>query len=165
MARIGSQAVAKAASILRSPAGLAAGLAELSQASGVHIPAMDTAQQIIARAVPAELIEKTAGTKYPAYHVYCEKLQNTLREKFRQFSGTALMSVDVRVTHDRLEGLDDKVQVYVDALTNVLDSNRGDWGQGMFYTGGYTVTFQPVKHGGKNFLQTAKVSFEVQVSV
>ncbi|MBM3787573.1 MAG: hypothetical protein FJW30_24725 [Acidobacteria bacterium] len=164
MARIGTQAVSKAAGILRAPAGLPAGLAALAQSGGIQIPPMD-ATQILARAVPAELVEKTAGTKYPAYHIYCEKLQNTLREKFRQFSGTALMAVDVRVTHDRLEGLDEKVQVYVDALTDVLDSNRGDWGQGMFYTGGYTVTFQPVKHGGKNFLQTAKVNFEVQVSV
>ena len=71
----------------------------------------------------------------------------------------------MRVTHDRLEGLDQMAQAYVDALTQVLDSNRGDWGDGLFYTGGYTVTYQPVKHGGKNFLQTAKVSFDLQVSV
>jgi hypothetical protein len=164
MAHIGTIAVQKAASLLRAPAGLQAGLANIAQKNQVMLPIIELAQ-IIAQNVPADVIEKTAGTKYPAFHIYCEKLQNTLREKFRQFSGTATLSVDVRVTHDRLEGLDQLLQWYVDALTEVLDSNRGDWKNGLFYTGGYTVTYQPVKHGGKNFLQTAKVSFDVQVSV
>jgi hypothetical protein len=164
MAQIGTTAVQKAAGILRAPAGLPAGLLAISQENQIMLPLLELTQ-IIAQQVPADMIEKTAGTKYPSFHIYCEKLQNTLREKFRQFSGTATLSVDVRVTHDRLEGLDRQVQLYVDALTHVLDSNRGDWGSGLFYTGGYTVTFQQVKHGGKNFLQTAKVSFEVQVSV
>ena len=164
MAQIGTIAVKKAAGLLRAQAGLQAGLAAIAQANRVELPLIELGQ-IISQNVPAEVIEKSAGTKYPAFHIYCEKLQNTLREKFRQFSGTATLSVDVRVTHDRLEGLDQRLQWYVDALTDVLDTNRGDWDNGLFYTGGYTVTFQPVKHGGKNFLQTAKVSFDVQVSV
>jgi hypothetical protein len=164
MAQIGTKAVSKAAGLLRAPAGLQAGLAAIAQANKIVLPTIELAQ-IISQNVPADIIEKTAGTKYPSFHIYCEKLQNTLREKFRQFSGTATLSVDVRVSHDRLEGLDQKLQWYVDALTQVLDTNRGDWDNGLFYTGGYTVTYQPVKHGGKNFLQTAKVSFDVQVSV
>jgi hypothetical protein len=164
MAQIGTSAVKKAAGLLRSPAGLQAGLAAIAQANQVALPAVELAQ-IIAQNIPSEVIEKTAGTKYPAFHIYCEKLQNTLREKFRTFSGTATLSVDVRVTNDRLEALDQHLQWHVDALTEVLDRNRGDWGGGLYYTGGYTVTYQAVKHGGKNFLQTAKVSFDVQVSV
>jgi hypothetical protein len=46
----------------------------------------------------------------------------------------------------------------------VLDSNRGSWGQGVFFTGGYEVSFDPVQHGGRNFLQVARVSFEVDLS-
>ena len=164
MAQIGTRTVEKAMGLLRAPAGLPAGLAAIAEANQVEIPVLEVTQ-IIAQNVPAEVIEKSAGTKYPAFHVYCERLQNTLREKFRQFSGTATLGVEVRVTHDRLEGLDQRLQWYVDALTEVLDGSRGDWGNGMYYTGGYTITFQPVKHGGKNFLQTAKVSFDVQVSV
>lgn len=164
MAQIGITAVQKATGLLRAQTGLPAGVAAIAQVSKLTLPVVELSQ-IIAQNVPAEVIEKSAGTRYPAFHIYCEKLQNTLREKFRQFSGTATLSVDVRVTHDRLEGLDQMAQAYVDALTQVLDSNRGDWGDGLFYTGGYTVTYQPVKHGGKNFLQTAKVSFDLQVSV
>lgn len=164
MSRIGTIVVKTAADLLRSPGGLQAGLAAIADANQIALSAVDTAQ-IIAQNIPADLIERSAGTKYPAFHVYCEKLQNTLREKFRTFSGTASLHVDVRVTHDRLEGLDQRLQWYVDALTEVLDANRGDWGGGLFYTGGYTITYQPVKPGGKNFLQTAKVTFDVQVSV
>lgn len=164
MAQIGTSAVKTAADLFRAPSGLQAGLEAIAQANQVSLPVLEMAQ-IIAQNIPADVIEKSAGTKYPAFHIYCDKLQNTLREKFRTFSGTASLSVDVRVTHDRLEGLDQRLQWYVDALTEVLDSNRGDWGSGMFYTGGYTITYQPVKHGGKNFLQTAKVTFDVQVSV
>lgn len=164
MAQIGTIAVQKAAELLRSPAGLQAGLAAIAETNQIVLPILELTQ-IIAQNIPAEVIERSAGTKYPVFHIYCEKLQNTLREKFRVFSGTATLSVDVRVTHDRLEGLDQKLQWYVDALTEVLDGSRGDWSSGLFYTGGYTVTYQPVKHGGKNFLQTAKISFDVQVSV
>ena len=164
MAQIGTESVQRAIHLMRAPTGLPAGLAAIAMANGVSLPPLDQAQ-ISAHNVAPDLAEKTAGAKYPAYHVYCEKLQNTLREKFRQFSGTALLGIDVRVTHDRLEGLDQKLQWYVDAVTEVLDGNRGDWGTGMFYTGTYTVAFVPVKHGGKNFLQTAKVSFELLVSV
>jgi hypothetical protein len=49
-------------------------------------------------------------------------------------------------------------------VTQVLDQNRGDWGEGMYYTGCYEATFGPVKHGGLNFIQIGKVTFEVGVS-
>jgi hypothetical protein len=164
MARIGTDVVQKTATILRAPAGLPEGVAAISETGGISLPVF-TSGQVITQNIPAELIEKTAGTQYPTYHLYCEKLQNTLREKFRTFSGTATLSADIRVTHDRLEGLDKRIQAYVDALTDVLDRQRGDWGGGLFFTGAYVVTFGAVKHGGKNFIQTAKVTFDVQVSV
>ena len=53
---------------------------------------------------------------------------------------------------------------YVDAVTDVLDSQRGCWAPGVMYTGGYEVSLNPLKHGGKNFLQTAKITFELEVS-
>jgi hypothetical protein len=72
--------------------------------------------------------------------------------------------VEVRTTHDRLEGVSQALQYYAGAVSEVLDAHRGDWGNGLFYTGGYKVEFGPIKHGGKNFLQVAKVTFEVDVS-
>jgi hypothetical protein len=35
----------------------------------------------------------------------------------------------------------------------------------MFYPGAYEVVYSPVKKGGKNYLQSALVRLEVQISV
>ena len=53
------------------------------------------------------------------------------------------------MSQDRIEGLEDQLRLYVDAVTQVLDANRGSWGQGAFYTGGYEVNFEPVQQGGQ----------------
>jgi hypothetical protein len=164
MANIGNAVVQKAVSMLEADTGLAAGLATVSSNSGMPLP-MVAGDRILAQQVSFDVLEKAKGAKYPTYTIYCEKLENNLREKFRRFSGTASLCVDVRVTHDRLEGLDELIQLYVDAVLSTLDLGRGDWGEGQYYTGGYTVSYQPVKHGGKNFLQTAKVCFDVQISL
>ena len=33
-----------------------------------------------------------------------------------------------------------------------------------FFGGGYEINYSQVKHGGKNFIQTARVSFELEMS-
>ncbi len=111
-----------------------------------------------------EISEKTGYVQYPALLVYCDKLSNTLKEKFRQFSGKAHVVVEVRHSQDILAGLESSAQVYVDAVCELLDASRGDWGSGLFYAGGYDVSFEPVARGGRNFLQRAKVGFDVEVS-
>jgi len=63
-----------------------------------------------------------------------------------------------------MERLERKLQLYVDAVTAVLERNRGDWGQGMSYAGGYEIQFGAVKSGGKNYIQAAKLALEVDVS-
>ena len=110
------------------------------------------------------LLEKSVAVKYPVVQVYSDRVQNLLTEKFRTFSGKVRTVAEVRMSQDRIEGLEEKVRLYVDAVTQVLDRNRGSWGQGMFFTGGYEVKFDPVQHGGRNFLQVAKVTFEVDLS-
>ena len=112
-----------------------------------------------------ELVERSVDVKSPTLLLYCEKISNDLREKFRTFSGKAFMAIEVRVSQDRIEGLGRSLEIYVDTVTRILDQNRGDWGNGMFYTGGYEAVFGEMKHGGRNFIQTAKVRFEVAVSI
>ena len=123
-----------------------------------------TAAQVLSQHAASDLIEKSAGAQYPQVHLYCEKVSNQLKEKFRIFSGTIRMVAEVRASLDRAENLEPSLMLYVDAVTDVLDSHRGDWGDGIFFTGGYEVTFSPMKHGGKNFIQSAKISFEVNAS-
>jgi hypothetical protein len=164
MAQVESRSTGKVLSLLQEPAGLPHFVPTIADREGVRLTAIEP-KQIIPQNVTPEAVERTAGATYPAVYVYCEKLANSLREKFRTFSGTARMAVEVRVSQDRLEGLERKLSLYVEAVTDVLDTHRGDWGQGMLYTGGYEVAFGPTKHGGKNFIQTAKVGFDVEVSV
>jgi len=97
--------------------------------------------------------------------VYADRVQNLLTEKFRTFSGKVRTIVEIRVSQDRLEGLEETLRLYVEAVTQVLDVNRGSWGEGAFFTGGYDASIEPVRHGGRNFLQIAKVTFEVDISV
>jgi hypothetical protein len=112
-----------------------------------------------------EIGEKTGHAQYPALLVYCDKISNLLKEKFRQFSGKAHLVVEVRYSQDRLDALETNTQACADAVCALLDDSRGDWGNGAFYSGGYDVSYEPVGRGGKNFLQRAKVGFEIQVSL
>jgi hypothetical protein len=129
--------------------------------ASVQTPGIRT---VLAQYISVELAEKSGETYYPALFVYCDKVQNSLIEKFREFSGKVRVVVDVRHSQDRLSGLELHLQVYVDAVCALLDDSRGDWGDGAFYSGGYEVNYEAVVRGGKNFLQRAKVSFDVEVS-
>jgi hypothetical protein len=144
-------------------AGVNSAVALLASNTGVPLTPIPAAY-VVNQHVPFALAEKANTVKYPAIYVYTDRVRNLLTEKFRAFSGKVRTVTEVRVSQDRIEGIEDQLRLYVDAVTQVLDANRGSWGQGAFYTGGYEVTFDPVQHGGQNFLQAAKVSFEVDFS-
>ncbi|SRR5579884_443080 len=143
--------------------GLGAAITQVGSEAGVSLAPIP-AGHIVDQNVPFDLEEKALVTKYPRIHVYSDRVQNLLTEKFRTFSGKVRMVVEVGVSQDRLEGIEEQLRLYVDAVTQVLDANRGTWGQGAFFTGGYEVSFGPVRHGGRNFLQVAKVAMDVDFS-
>ena len=163
MANVGTIATSRFLRLLETPAGLSENLAAVTELQGITLPPIG-AKQILTQNVAQTLVERSLEVKYPTLLLYCEKISNDLREKFRTFSGRARLALEVRVSQDRIEGLEKLLEIYVDTATRVLDQNRGDWGDGMFYTGGYAAAFGPVKHGGKNLIQIAKISFEVDVS-
>jgi len=164
MAQTGSITAQKLVEFLTATdSGLGPAVDNLATEAGIDLPAIPP-QNVIGQNVPVALMEKSTAVKYPVVHVYCDRAQNLLTEKFRTFSGKVRTVAEVRMSQDRIEGLEDLVRLYVDAVTQVLDANRGSWGQGMFFTGGYEVKFDPVQHGGRNFLQVAKVTFEVDLS-
>ena len=161
MAQAASIAAVKVVALLMdSGAGLGAVLADIAANAGVELAGIG----VIAQNAPVALMEKSSAVKYPVVLVYSDRVQNMLTEKFRNFSGKVQTVAEVRASQDRIEGLEEGLRLYVDAVTQVLDANRGDWGQGMFFTGGYEVKFDPVQHGGRNVLQVAKVIFEVDLS-
>jgi len=150
--------------MLAGPTGLPYTVGALAERERLEL-AQIGAEQVAGQHVAFELAEKSAGVKYPAVYVYCQGVANLLKEKFRTFSGKVYMAVEVRVTSDRLESASQQLQAYASAVTDVLDAHRGEWAPGMYYAGSYKVEFGPIKHGGKNFLQAAKVEFEVEASV
>ena len=163
MNKLGSTARTTVIEMLLGPTGMNSGIASLtSPDSGVVAP-VDT-RNVYALNVAAELAERSTTTKYPSVYVYCEKIANTLAEKFRSFSGNLQMAIEVRHSQDRLDGLQNALELYVDSITQVLDGGPGDWGSGQYYTGGYEVTLGAVKHGGKNFIQAGKITFRIEVS-
>jgi hypothetical protein len=158
--RIGSAAAAKTVDRLLDPAGLSAGLAALSSETASTFQAA----QIRTLNVAQDLAERAEPVQYPGMHVYCEKVQNRQTEKFRSFSGAVHLAIEIRHSQDRLEAIEEVLNTYVDATTRVLTASRGDWGDGMFYGGEYEVSYGAVKRGGRNFIQTAKITFEIGVS-
>ncbi len=96
--------------------------------------------------------------------VFCEKLRNTQREKFRSFSGNAQLAVELRASEATAALTASSLQKYVEGVLQVLHTSRGDWGEGVFFGGLYEVSFQPAKKGGRNYVQTAKVSLSVDYS-
>jgi len=161
---IGSTATAKTVQLLTGSSGVNRSLEALALSGETAVAPLGTAQ-ITPENVALELVERATAVHYPAVNVYCEKIANQLVEKFRTFSGISQMAIEVRHWQDRLEGLQDAVELYTSAVMQTLDSSRGDWGGGMYYAGGYQVTFGAVKSGGINFVQTAKVTFEIGVSI
>jgi hypothetical protein len=163
MLLIAGTSTQKVLGVLTAGSGLPAAVEALNVQQGLTLPRF-AVQQIIAQNVAPELAELSTISHYPLVYVYCNKVVNQLLEKFRTFSGNAQMVVEARVSQDRLDQIETNLQAYVDAITQVLDNSRGDWGDGIFFDGGYEVTFGGVKHGGRNFLQIAKVAFELEIS-
>jgi hypothetical protein len=164
MSKTARIATAKLAQILTTEeTGLGAMLGELANDSGTQLASIGISR-IIQQNTPFPLAEKSVTAKYPSVHIYCDRIQNLLTEKFRTFSGKIRTVAEVRVSQDRIEGLEDQARLYAEGITRLLDANRGDWGEGMFFSGAYEVKFEPIQAGGKNFLQVAKVTFEVDLS-
>ena len=163
MNKLGSTATTTVIEMLVGPTGINSGIASLTAPDNQKILPVDQAH-IYDQNVAADLAERSTKTKYPSLYVYCEKIANTQAEKFRSFSGSLQMAIEVRHSQDRLDGLQNALEIYVDSVTQVLSSGPGDWGNGLYYTGGYDVTLGAVKHGGRNFVQTAKITFRIEVS-
>jgi hypothetical protein len=74
----------KVLGILAAGSGLAAALEALNIQQGLTLPRI-TPQQIIAQNVTPEVSDLSTVDNYPLVYVYCTKVVNRLREKFRPF--------------------------------------------------------------------------------
>jgi hypothetical protein len=165
MPQIGSAITGKVIQRMTAPSGgVNANLAALTQGAPAILGPLGPAQ-IRSGNIASDLAERSDTVQYPAANIYCEKIVNSQIEKFRTFSGKLQMAIDLRHSEDRLDQVQSNLETYADAVMGVLGASLGDWGGGMYYAGGYQVAFGPVKHGGRNFIQTAKITFEIGVSI
>src|ERR1051326_5233376 len=124
-----SNVVGVVADLLRGEGGLQTNIDALAAAD--TLPGVKLADsQMMVQNLPADIAERSTAGKYPSIHVFCEKVANKLREKFRTFSGEVGMAVEIRVSADKVEDLDAQMNLLVDAVTSTLEQNRGDWGAG-----------------------------------
>src|SRR5947209_17782256 len=86
MPQIATMTTSKLMGILTGIEGVPAAVAALSQAQNLSLAAVSAAQ-IIAQNVAPDLSERSTVSSYPLVYVYCSKVINQLREKFRTFSG------------------------------------------------------------------------------
>jgi hypothetical protein len=164
VASLANAATVQLLQLLTAPTGLNTTITTLALAANVGLAPI-AASQFFTDNVSSAMAEQSEEIKYTAVYIYCEKITNTLKEKFRSFSGYLQMVIDVRVSQDRLNGIDQVSQLYSEAVAQTLNQIRGDWGQGLFYAGAYDISFGPVKHGGKNFIKGVTISFQLNASI
>lgn len=162
MTQIGRAVTEHVLGLLAGNTGVNASLDELAKTGG-HVPAH--IRIFLGMNVSPELLEKANQAQYPAVMVYCERLNNTLEEKFRTFAGQARVTVEIRNSEDRIERVNRGSLVYSDLICALLEQARGQWSDFSWFGGKYEVTYQAVKAGGKQFVQSTKVTFEVDVSI
>lgn len=111
-----------------------------------------------------DIYEKAESIRYPVAAIYCSGLKNTQREKFRTLSGTASLVLEIRVSGAKAEELETVLNSYVEAACVVLTASRGSWASFGSYSGDYAITFQSIRAGGKHFVKSAKIEFDIHVS-
>jgi hypothetical protein len=164
MTQAGTVAAGKLLGRLKADNGLQQRLAALAEQAEFELPMVEL-ERIQTRNIAVDTLEKSSAFRYPVVLVYAERIRNEQKEKFRRFSGRVDLVVEIRLSQDAVDELEAKMSAYVDAVTGVLESTRGDWGNCVHYPGTYEVVFEAVKRGGTGFAQRARVNLPVHVSV
>lgn len=82
MASICNILTAKVAEILFSAPNIDDRVAALANSLGIEMRP-STLHSVVVQHTPFDVAEKSLQARYPAIYVYCDKLSNTLKEKFR----------------------------------------------------------------------------------
>ncbi len=136
----------------------------LAAASNTTVPTIMPGQVVLSSASP-ELGDMNVQLTYPRVCIYSTSVKNTQIEKFRSFSGQVSLAVEIWASANLVTQADEWIHFYVESLGEILQNNIGDWGDGMFYGGTYDVVFQAPKAGGLGFVESAKLTLNLSVSV
>jgi hypothetical protein len=156
-------AVQKVATLLNTNNALAQQIASLAAASNVIIPPIQSSE-IVLTSVDPNIGDDNYQLTYPRICLYAGNVKNLKLEKFCHFSGTVSVMADIWASGTLIQQVDQWIHYYVEAYTELLRQNTGDWGDGVFFSGIYEVQFQNPKAGGFGFVESAKVTCLFDVS-
>lgn len=154
----------KFANILQSGAALQSQLQKAGITAGVSIPAITPALVLLSSASP-EFGDNNLELSYPRVCLSVSSVKNLLTERFRSFSGAVTVMADIWASADLVTQCDLWIHYYLDAVTSVLVANRGDWGDGVYFSGLYEAQISSPKTGGFGFVQSAKLACTFNVSL
>jgi hypothetical protein len=157
-------AAQKVANLMTAGGALEQQIAALSAVSGVTLPNV-APSQIVLTSAPPNLSDDNMQLTYPRVCIYSSAIKNTKAEKFRSFSGTVAVVAEIWSSGDLVQPVDEWLHFYVEAYSSLLRQNVGDWGDGVFFSGVYDVQFQPAKAGGFGFVESAKVTNLLNLSL
>jgi hypothetical protein len=157
-------AARKLASLLTTGDLLAQTIVGLSQSAGVTVPPI-TSDQVVLSSAAREIGDREIQFNYPRVCVYSSQMKNTQQEKFRSFSGGIVVVAEIWSSGNLVDDSDQWIHYYVEALTSILRANRGDWGDGFLFSGIYDVQLQPPKVGGFSYVELARVTCGLNVSL
>jgi hypothetical protein len=156
-------AAQKLSDLLTSGNALQQQISAVSSVANVTVPLITAAQVTLSSTVP-EMGDQDLQLTYPRICLYTATVRNTRVEKFRSLSGTIAVVAEIWASGNLLTETDQWIHYYVEAMTNLLRQNIGDWGDGMFFSGAYDVQLQSPKVGGIGYVESAKVSAVLNVS-
>ncbi len=140
--------------------GLAAQLSEIGSRDRVTLAPV-AARSIALLNAPNDLLDQARDARYPQLLLFAEQMDNQQREKFAYFAGVLRVAAEMRLSSDSLDRMEENLHRYVEAVINVVHSADPRWNDEMTYTGRYSVNYSPIRAGGHNFIQSARISFAV----
>jgi hypothetical protein len=138
-------------------------ISNIAVSCNATVPAITAGHVVLSSATP-DIGDSNIQLQYPRVCIYSGAVKNTQIEKFRSLSGTLAVTAEIWASDNLVTNTDQWIHFYVEAATNILRQNIGDWGDGVFFSGIYEVQFQGPRAGGLGFVQSAKVTCNLNVS-
>jgi hypothetical protein len=159
VANLTNQALNALYLLLSGEAGLKISLENLAEAQGREV--QDAKFQLERRLWSAKWSEREGETRLPRVAFSLKQLSSRGAEKLARSSAKATLLVEIAISAEKAEQVQNAVADYIDALLDVLERNRGLWSAGVFYAGEFDVEIKPLAKGGLNFTQSAVFEIEV----
>jgi hypothetical protein len=156
-------AAEKVSNLLTTQNALEQQIVTIASSCNLNVPSI-TPTQVILSSAGADIGDSNIQLTYPRICLYSGGMRNMQTERFRSLSGSITVAAEIWASGNLVTDTDQWIHFYVEAVTDILRQNIGDWGDGIFFSGIYDVQFQAPRPGGLGFVQSAKVTSNLIVS-